>query len=550
MSIKLIKNKLIARWLWHSSKGVRLQATLNGIIGTVDVVCSLAFVWACKYAIDIATGDAEGKLLQAAILLGVLILIRILLGATDRWIANILGVRAQNLMRKNLFSRLLQGEWCGLAKHHTGDIINRLELDVNSVVKLMTDIIPVVVVVLFQLIASFLFLFSMDKTLAVITVLIMPFFALFSKVYVSKMRKMNREVRESDSQIQSVIQESLQHKTLIKTLERNDLVEDRLSGLQDTLHSQVKRRTRFSIFSFSIVRAGFSIGYLVAFIWGVTGISEGTITFGIMTAFLQLVGQVQRPIMDLAKLIPGFVGALTATERLIELDELPTEEKGTPQLLPDVAGVRFQNVDFGYGDEKALLKGFTFDFPPHSSTAILGETGAGKTTLIRLMLALIKPEKGNITIYNDKNNYQISPQTRCNFVYVPQGNSLFSGTVRDNLLLGNPNATEQEMKEVLHTSCADFVLSLPNALETLCGEQGGGLSEGQAQRIAIARSLLRDGSILVLDEVTSALDEETENELLKRLTAEKAGKTLIFVTHRTAIVEHCSQVLRLNSINS
>ena len=210
------------------------------------------------------------------------------------------------------------------------------------------------------------------------------------------------------------------------------------------------------------------------------------------------------------------------------------------------AGVRLSDVSFQYDDgEEEVITHLTEDFPPGSLTAILGETGAGKTTLVRLILALVRPTAGSVTLYDGMREVEVSPQTRGNLVYVPQGNTLFSGTIRDNLLLGRPDATDEELWEVLRIACAEFVLSLPEGLDTACGEQGGGLSEGQAQRIAIARSLLRPGSVLLLDEATSALDPETERRMLERLTDARDGRTVIFVTHRTAVLEYCERVLRV-----
>lgn len=210
------------------------------------------------------------------------------------------------------------------------------------------------------------------------------------------------------------------------------------------------------------------------------------------------------------------------------------------------AGVRLSDVSFQYDDgEEEVITHLTEDFPPGSLTAILGETGAGKTTLVRLILALVRPTAGRVTLYDGMREVEVSPQTRGNLVYVPQGNTLFSGTIRDNLLLGRPDATDEELWKVLRIACAEFVLSLPEGLDTACGEQGGGLSEGQAQRIAIARSLLRPGSVLLLDEATSALDPETERRMLERLTDARDGRTVIFVTHRTAVLEYCERVLRV-----
>nr|MBP7472840.1 ATP-binding cassette domain-containing protein [Prevotella sp.] len=248
----------------------------------------------------------------------------------------------------------------------------------------------------------------------------------------------------------------------------------------------------------------------------------------------------------------AFVSVFTAAERLMELEEEPLEMQGEPISVVGPVGVKLQYVSFGYDKKNGnVIDNLCFDFKPGSCTAILGETGVGKTTLIRLILALLKPQSGCVTIYNKVENgakgyysSPISPLHRCNFVYVPQGNTLMSGTIRDNLRLGNLNATTKEMKEALLQSCADFVFDLPDGLETLCSEQGGGLSEGQAQRISIARSLLRNRNVMLFDEATSALDPETEQRLLHNLW-EKHDKTIIFITHRPAVVDYCDQILRI-----
>ena len=541
-----IKTMSLVKWLWRNSKGARKQAVANTFIGITDVVCQLLWVLACKHAIDIATGVKEGSLLVTGIVIGSLMLMEILSRGISRWIHAVVGNKVRNRMRLKIFARLLRGEWSGLQKHHTGDLTNRLEGDVSSITSLITETVPATIVVGIQLVASFVLLFFMSPSLAVSIIIILPVCMIVSRFYVRKMRRFNRDVRDSDSKIQSVLQESLQHKELIKTLEQNSSTEQQLSELQQQLHSQVTSRTKFSLGAYTLIQLGFAAGYIVAFMWGVVGLKEGAITFGIMTAYLQLVGLIQRPTMDLSKYLPGIVSSLTAAERLYELEDIPLEKQGDAIMLEGTAGVRFKGVTFRYNDESRLiLDNFSYDFPPNSSTAIVGETGAGKSTLIRLLVALVNPGEGSIEIYNGKEAHQSSTLTRRNFVYIPQGNTLVSGTVRDNLLMGNPDATEQHMRDALHIACADYVFELPQGLDSEITERGGGLSEGQAQRIAVARSILRPGSILILDEVTSALDEATEQEMLRRLTQSQIGKTLIFVTHRPAIMQYCNQVLRI-----
>lgn len=541
----------ISVWLWQASLGARSRIILCTLIGIISVICSLIFVLLSKNIIDIATGIRPGKLIHYGIGMAILMLIETLLHAADNWIVNILGTNNQNRLRSRLFERLMQCEWQGREQHHSGDILNRLVQDLNTVVSTITSTISFLIITLVQFVASFCLLFSMDRMLAVMLMLILPIFALLSRIYVRRMRHMNKAVRESDSRIHAIVQESLQHKTVVKTLEQGQGMTQRLKAMHDRLYDEVVTRTRFTVLSRSLVSAGFSFGYLTALLWGVFRIQSGAITFGVMTAFLQLVGRIQRPLADLSRLIPTLVSSITSAERLMELEELPLEESGSPIRMNGTAGIRIDNVSFNYSKNgRTIIRDLNADFPPGSMTAILGETGAGKTTLIRLILSLIHPSKGKIIIYDNEQEIEVSPRTRTNLVYVPQGNTLFSGTIRENLLLGRPDASDKELWEVLDTACADFVKRLPEGLDTPCSEQGGGLSEGQAQRIAIARSLLRSGTILLLDEATSALDPETERHLLHNIATTQQGKTLIFITHRPSVLEYCDRVLKVNREDS
>ena len=543
----------IARWLWHVLKGNRLQAVLNASIGLMGVALSLASVWAMQRAIDTASGARDGSIYCAVGIMATLILGEFALGISRVWVKNILGIRAQNRMQQKLLARLLRSEWRGREAMHSGDIINRLEQDVKHVVTFLTETLPSTLSTLAMFIGAFVYLMQMDTWLAIITVGILPLFLLVSRFYILYMRRFTRKVRDCDSQVQSLLTETMQHRMLIKTMEANTQMLGRLESIQSTLRSWVRRRTAFSVASNFFLNVGFSLGYLIAFLWGALRLSAGTITFGAMTAFLQLVYRIQGPARELTRLVPSFVSVFTATERLMELEETPEELQGEPQMMPGICGIRFQHVTFNYGaaGQQPTLQDVCFDFPPGSCTAIMGETGAGKTTLIRLLLALIRPQEGEITIYSEETASlsplvsRLSPLHRCNFVYVPQGNTLLSGTLRENLQLGNPDATDDEMWQVLRMACADFVNDLPDGLDTRFSEQGGGLSEGQAQRIAIARSLLRTGSILLLDEATSALDADTERQVLENLLANHE-RTVIFVTHRAAVTEYCDNVIDLS----
>lgn len=538
--------RTIVSWLWGAWRGNRLQAILNASIGLLDVAVSLAQVWAVKNAIDVAAGTIDGNIYVAVAIFGILILASFALSISAIWVRNILGIKAQNQMQRQLLDRMLRAEWHGKESRHSGDVLNRLETDVNVVVDFLAETIPNTLSVLALFIGAFWYLFSMDAMLAIVTIAIIPLFILLSKLYVRQMRNLTRTVRNSDSKVQSVLQETIQNRMLIKTLESGDAMVGKLAGTQQELRQNVVRKTTFSVFSNLILNVGFAAGYLVAFLWAAIRLSQHTLTFGGMTAFLQLVNKIQGPARNLTKLVPAFVSVLTAAERLMELEEDPMEEQGDSIPMKAPCGIRFDNVSYAYDNEEQLtINSLSFDFKPGSCTALLGETGAGKTTIVRMILALLKPKSGAITIYNNKVEEQLSPLLRCNLVYVPQGNTLMSGTIRNNLLLGKPDATEKEMKEALKKSCAEFVMQLPDGIDTICTEKGGGLSEGQAQRIAIARALLRNRPIMIFDESTSALDPETERQLLANILSKK-DKTIIFVTHRPAVVEYCDHTLKIN----
>ena len=540
--------RVIMKWLWQAWKGNRLQATLNALIGVMLVVISLAQVWAVQHAIDVAAGAQEGDIYWAVGLMGFFIICEFAMHISSIWVKNILGIKAQNRMQQQMLDRILRSEWHGKENRHSGDVLNRLEFDVNAVVHFLTETLPNTLSVLLMFLGSFFYLFSMDKMLAVVIVAALPIFISLSRLYVGQMRKLTRQVRDSDSKVQSVLQETIQNRMLIKTLESDDAMVDKLEDTQSELRKNVVKRTRFSVFSNLILNFGFALGYLFAFLWASLRMIDNTLTFGGMTAFLQLVGKIQGPARNLTQLVPAFVSVFTAAERLMELEENPLEEQGEPIEIKAPCGVRLTNVSYAYNKADGnVIDKLDFDFYPGSCTAILGETGAGKTTLIRLILALLRPSDGKIEIYNSRKSKELSPRLRCNFVYVPQGNTLMSGSIRDNLRLGRLDATDEEMYEALRAACADFVQELPDGLDTSCSESGGGLSEGQAQRIAIARALLRNRSVMLFDEATSALDPETEKQLLHNILAHH-DKTIIFITHRPAVVDYCDQTLKINRL--
>lgn len=534
-------------WLWENSRGIRARILFSALAGVLRVAFGLGFVYISKELVDMATGSVQGMLSQYVVWMVLLVLGGIVCNSVVGWMTGLMEVKAQNVLRQRLFEGVLQSRWTGREPFHSGDVQSRLGADIHNVVSLLAVSVPSLVVTGSQLLGSFFFLDRLDGTLARILVSGMLVFLFFGKIYAKRMRRLTHGVRSGESAVQSLTQESVQYRMVIKTLEGAGLMGMRLTELQSVLYSRVKCRTCFSVFSRMLLSSGFTGGYLLAFTWGAFRLQEGAITFGVMTAFLQLVGQIQRPILDLTRLVPTLTSALASMDRLRELEALVPEEQGEPILLSGVVGLKLSGVCFGY-DDRPVLEGFSYDFVPGSVTAVLGATGAGKTTLVRLMLALVRPQNGNVTLYSSQGESESSALTRGNFVYVPQGNTLFSGTIRENLLLGNPAAGEPQIRNALYGAAAEFVYTLPQGLDTRCGEQGSGLSEGQSQRLAIARSLLRSGTVLLLDEVSSALDTATEKLLLRRLMRHCKGRTVIFITHREDITKGCDKlVLRSDS---
>lgn len=521
------------------------------LMGAVRIAASLSFVWVCKALVDIATGVSDSSLmLYVWIMIGIMVL-QMAVNTAASWWENYIVTDAQNDMRKQVFGHVLRSEWNGREAFHSGDTVNRLESDISIVVDLVCTRIPDVFITVLQLIAASVFLFTMEPSLLWVLLILMPVAILGSKMFFKTIRALTAKIRAKDSEVQGFLQESLQHRLLVKTLGRTEKTLEKLGWLQDDIMSNTIKRLNYNAIARSFMRIGFSAGYAAAFLWGVFGIRDGAVTYGMMTAFLQLVGQVQRPIADISRHIPAFIHGLTSVERILELCELPLEDETGDIMLDGAPGISVEHVSFAYADEEdegraAVFTDFSHDFRPGSVTALMGVTGSGKSSLSRILLGLLKPSEGSVFLYsNDGKRLAAGPAARCNFMYVPQGNSLMSGTIRENLLFANPSATEEQMKEALRTAVADFVFSLPQGLDTICSEKGSGLSEGQAQRIAIARALLHTGGILILDEATSAIDSDTEKELLQRLSSNVVGKTIIWITHREAVTDISTEILKI-----
>ena len=332
--------KEIYAWLWLAWKGNRTQAMINAIIGLLGVMVSLTVVWGMQHAIDVSSHVISGSIVMAVVVLGILFFADFGLHVASIWVRNLLGIKAQNRMQQQLLDRMLRSEWKGRDSYHSGDVLNRLEFDVTNVVTFLTETIPNSLSTLTLFIGAFTYLALMDWRLAIVIIAMVPFFILLSRVYVRQMRRLVKDVRTSDSKVQSVLQESIQHRVLIKTLESDDFIVNRLETTQNKLRKKVVKKTKFSIFSSTVLQFGFVLGYLIAFAWAAFRLSAGTLTFGGMTAFLQLVNKIQSPARQLTQLVPAFVSVFTAAERLMELEEVPLEKQGDAIELEAPCGIK------------------------------------------------------------------------------------------------------------------------------------------------------------------------------------------------------------------
>lgn len=543
----MIPVRQVIQGLRPMARPVRGRMLVSILIGLVRIAASLGFVWICKRLVDIATGEIDAPLgLHIGIMLGIMFVQMLCSIGASAW-ETYIQVRTGNDLRKDTFARVLHSRWTGQETFRSGDAVNRLEEDVRVVNDLLCARMPEVVITLVQLLAASVYLMMMAPRLLWVLLILMVVAVVGSRLFFRKLRALTERIRKQEAEVQQLMQENLQKRLVVLTLIGAKRVLTRLGILQQDVQGQTVMRLKYNAVARGFMILGFMGGYAAAFLWGVLGIRSGAVTYGMMTAFLQLVGQVQRPIAELARQVPAFIHAATSVERLMELQALEQEPDEAPVSLSGAPGLRCTGVSFAYPERpEKILDGFDHDFTPGSLTVIMGPTGAGKSTLSRLLLGLLLPSAGRIELYGTEGSFPAGPALRGNFLYVPQGNSLLSGTIRENLLLARHDATEEQLQEALHTAVADFVMELPEGLDTPCGETGSGLSEGQCQRIAIARALLREGGILILDEATSALDARTEELLLERLYERFHGrKTLIFISHREAVTARADSLLSM-----
>ena len=538
-----------ARWFIDNSRGIRLNILVRIMAGLLQTVLALCVVWLSKRLIDdVAMRGTMSEMAMQALLIAAAVVAGVSIRQLNQYLANKAFIKKVAELRLAIFSQLFNRRLFEDNDIHSGDVTSRMAKDIDAVSETLAVQLPQVVVMTIQLVGAFLLMRWFDSRLAWALILITPLAIIIGKYISHRLKRITLSIREDESRIMARIQESVELNVVLRALQGERWMQDRVEELQDRQTANYIRRSRFMVFSRFALGCTFGLGYMLAFVWGAYGLRTGAITFGVMTSFLQLVGQIQQPILSLLGAFPSIIYSTASIDRLKEMEH--GEEKqpcdGEDITTRTLLGIRMDNVTFRYAKgDREVMSNFSHDFRPGTKTAILGTTGAGKTTIFRLILNFIQPDSGEVTFYGNGFSHAADKSMRKNVVFVPQGNTLISGTIRNNLLMAKPDASDEELHTALQTSCADFVFDLPQGIDTVLSEHGGGLSEGQAQRIAIARGLLRPGAVFLLDEISSALDEDTERELFSRLFAARPSTTILLITHRKKVAALCDERLEI-----
>lgn len=535
-----------AKWLVQYAKPYMGRITVMMMFNLLYTVVGLVMVTLTKRIIDEAT---EGNPIITLIVCYLILTIGLQLVSVFGTLMNTMLTEKFSFgIRKQIYEKIIHSHWMDVKKYHTGDLMTRLTSDAGNVADGIIGTIPSIIQLIVELLLVFITLFSYSPLLACFALLVAPVAAVSSWWFGRKLKRLQVKVQESEAVYRSFLQESLANLLIVKAFANEEYSTQRLTQLREERFGWVYRRTKMGLISSTAMSMSFQVGYIVAFAYGAIQISRKAITYGTMSVFLTLVNRVQAPVMGLAQQIPRVVSILASAGRIMELQELPLEEKEEEPLAVVQAGVDVSGLTFGYTQDN-VLENVSLHIAPGEFVAVIGESGIGKTTLIRIIMSFMSNIQGSVTFYNEKGETQKANAATRNFIaYVPQGNTLFSGTVRENIRMGNLNATEEEMNEALKLAAAyDFVQELPKGIDTVIGERGHGLSEGQAQRIAIARAFVKKAPFLILDEATSALDEATEQEVIRGLQRLTPRPTCLVITHRKSILQYCDREIKIEN---
>ncbi len=535
------------RWLSGVSKPYIRPIFFIVLIRCMISVLGVASATINKYIVDFAASEFERKayiIAAAACLIvstaGSVILSIISLSVSERYACHV---------RSEMFEHILNSTWIERRKRHSEEFMTRLTADVSAITGGVINISSSVISTVIQFIIAFSILWYYDKSLAMVGILTGPVIGVVGVAIGQKIKDIQKKIQENESEYRVFLQERISHASTVKVFHQENPSLEKLSEIHSNRMYWIQKKNIIKLYSSALVHLIFSGTYLFAFCVGAIKVSTGDITFGTMTVFLSLIGQVQTPLYSLMHILPQTFGLLASAGRVMELSEMPTEDTTENISLDGAIGLRVENAALAYED-KRVIENLDMDIKPGEFVMLKGASGIGKTTLIRNIMGFLKPDRGKVILYDGTKEVDCSPSTRSYITYVPQGNTLFGDTIEANLKMAKSDATEQEMITALESACAmEFVSKLDDGLKSVVGEKGCGLSEGQAQRIAIARAILKPAGLIIMDEATSALDAKTELEILKNLKQNLGGKTCLFVSHRDSVKQHADRVAEIGNTN-
>lgn len=538
----------VLRWIWRISRRQWPKFAVLIVCNVLTGAASVLFAGLSKGIIDSAVEYADlNRVLRYALYLLLLLLTQLVLHLVGRSMEERIKARLEMAFKQHMLVQIMQKDFAAVSAYHTGDLQNRMFNDVRVISDGFTTILPNVLAMLTRLLCAFIYLMQLDVAFALVFLAAGCVLAVCSQLFRKTIKRLHKKVQETEGKTRSFIQEAVSSLLVIKAFLAEKQVEKQSDALQqNNFRARMKRRA-FTIASSAGISTVFSGGYVLALAYGAVRILDGTFTYGTVTAILQLVNQIQQPILSLSSVAPSYFTLLASAERLIEIENLPNEPEQSETIdgkavYSALQSVEFADISFCYG-QVPVLDHTSFSFQKGDFVALTGISGIGKSTLIKLLLGVFSPQSGKILLHTSAGDRAVSSATRPLFAYVPQGNMLLSGTILENLTFMHPGVSEQAVREALQISCADvFVDALPNGLQTVIGEHGYGLSEGQVQRLAIARGILSGAPILLLDEATSALDESTERRFLQNLRR-LSGVTCLIVSHKQAALEICNKHL-------
>lgn len=536
------------RWMGCYVSRYRVGVIVYVLMGVVSVGLSLGGSVASKHLIDAVTGFKTTSIGYAAAWMAGMMLTSILVRALYRRLSARINVRVRNELRAELFETILHTDWESLQEFRRGDLLERVNTDAAAVASASVTLIPTFLMALAQFLGSLAVVLFYDPVMALIVLVSVPVSALFSRLLVRRMRQFQQRMRRIDSDILSYNEDAFSNVQTVKAFDVSDHFVQRLHVLQEESYHTAMTYNRFSILTSMLMSLVGLLVYAGCFGWGVYRLWSGAITYGTMTLFLQMSNTVSGAFSSLIGIVPTVISATTSAGRMMELVTLPTEKAAIGTGEGRRFALHLDRVGFAYRCGEPVLRDLSLTVRPGECVAIVGSSGEGKTTLVRLLLDLVSPTEGDIRLTDAATGEEVAVSVRRVCSYVPQGNTLFAGTLADNLRLVKEDATEEEMIAALRCAGAwEFVQKLPKGLESIVGEHGAGFSEGQAQRLSIARAVLKDAPILLLDEATSALDEETERQVLGSLAQTGDRRATIVITHRPQVLSLCDRVYRMDA---